>query len=222
MYRGLHCYQGAIQHVRGCEDRKNAVLTQSVKRAKKVDAFLRQRGIESSIITGGGTGTFEFEVLGGVHTEIQPGSFVLGDTDYADNELSNQSLRFEPAMWIHATVTSVAVRGQFIVDAGSKSVDLVSGPPSLTIQKDNLGFNNQQDPNFVYMTGGDEHGVILCALDTKVKLGETVRMLPRHIDPTCNLQDWVVVFEEGVNRHDVEGWRIFDKAWRVMGRGVGC
>lgn len=54
-----------------------------VAAAKSSVEALRQHGIECPVVTGAGTGTFPFEIEGMVHTELQPGSFLFMDNDYA-------------------------------------------------------------------------------------------------------------------------------------------
>lgn len=63
---------------------------------------MREGDFECAIITGGGTGTFSFELAGGVHNEIQPGSFLFMDGDYHQNE---DEEKFEQSLFVHTTVT---------------------------------------------------------------------------------------------------------------------
>ena len=42
-------------------------------------------GVECPIVTGAGTGTWEHELVSGVWNELQPGSYVFMDADYARN-----------------------------------------------------------------------------------------------------------------------------------------
>ena len=194
----------------------------SVKCAQVVDEYLSKKGLKSPLITGGGTGTYAIEASMGVHNEVQPGSFLLGDTQYGDVGMNAEEPEFEHAMWIHSAVAStVSTGGRVVIDAGSKAVDLVSGPPSLTDQGKGMGMNGDRDEGVGFTSGGDEHGILTFEGERVTPgLGETVRMLPRHIDPNCNLFDWFVAVEEGEGGNIEEG-RI-KGAWRITGRGVGC
>ena len=52
---------------------------------KRIDTEPRMQGLECKTITGGGTGTYLLEASSGVFTEIQPGSYIFNDADYARN-----------------------------------------------------------------------------------------------------------------------------------------
>lgn len=64
--------------------------------------MLKLHNIECPIVTGGGTGTFPFEIEGKVHNELQPGSFLFMDNDYAANMLgkSDNSVTAHPSLAI--------------------------------------------------------------------------------------------------------------------------
>ena len=80
-FGGLQCYHGAIQHVRDPAERRAKVLSMPVVAARATVDKLAAAGIACPIVSGGGTGTFLYELEGGVHTEIQPGSFLFMDGD---------------------------------------------------------------------------------------------------------------------------------------------
>lgn len=80
-FGGLQCYHGAIQHVRDPAERREKVLSLPVVAARATIDKLSAAGIACPIVSGGGTGTFVYELEGGVHTEIQPGSFLFMDGD---------------------------------------------------------------------------------------------------------------------------------------------
>lgn len=44
-----------------------------------------EHGLPCGVVTGGGTGTFLDDAATGVFTELQPGSYVFSDADYARN-----------------------------------------------------------------------------------------------------------------------------------------
>ncbi len=82
-------------------------------------------------MTGGGTGTFRFDAASGVYTEIQPGSYVFMDADYARNlEEDGRPVRaFEQSLFVLATVMSHPAPGRACVDAGLKAHSVDSGMP---------------------------------------------------------------------------------------------
>ena len=77
-------------------------------------------------MTGAGTGTYPLEVAAGVWTEIQPGSYVLMDADYAVNQ---QPPLFRQALFVQARVIS-SHSDRVVLDAGHKAVALDSGKPT--------------------------------------------------------------------------------------------
>src|SRR5439155_10309963 len=85
--------------------------------------LLERAGIPVEVVTGAGTGTWEF-VSGyeGV-TEIQPGSFVLMDCAY-------HAIRPEFGCALSVLTTVVSRRpGRYILDAGSKAISRDFGTP---------------------------------------------------------------------------------------------
>ena len=61
-----------------------------------------------------------------------------------------------------------------------------------------------------YLSASDEHGRLLIADDVAVKLGDKLRLIPGHCDPTVNMYDWIVGVRKGV----------VEEVWRVAGRGA--
>ena len=225
LFRGLHVYQGALQHVRTVADRRAAVFAQSVATAARARQLLEGAGIAVPIVTGAGTGTFLYEIEGGQHTEVQPGSYVFMDGDYADNETDGGADGrgvYEPSLWVHATVCSVTVAAdRAVVDAGMKAVCLLSGPPRLTVQDEAFGFGARPAEGVVYECGGDEHGILSGpgVRGLALKVGDTVRLLPSHIDPTVNMHCHYVLIEESTLAHE-EGPAV-EGVWAIDGRSPG-
>jgi hypothetical protein len=74
-FKGIQAYHGGIQHLRIWDERRLAV-EKVVTKAKAVVEALREAGLECSVVTGGGTGTFEFEAASGVYTEVRHSSYL--------------------------------------------------------------------------------------------------------------------------------------------------
>ena len=72
---------------------------------------LSSANIPCNYVTGGGTGSFEYEAKSGVYTEVQPGSYVIMDVDYSKNLTSDGQLdnTFKNSMFVYTTVQSVTV-----------------------------------------------------------------------------------------------------------------
>jgi D-serine deaminase-like pyridoxal phosphate-dependent protein len=83
-FRGIHAYQGAAQHVRSADERRT-LIERAVRLVSETRALLQKAGLECEIVTGAGTGTYLMEAGSNVYNEIQPGSYVFMDADYARN-----------------------------------------------------------------------------------------------------------------------------------------
>ena len=199
-FGGLQAYQGSAQHRRGVDERKN-LIGHAIEGSRRTVEQLRQQGLDCPIVGGGGTGTFEIEAASGVYTEIQAGSYAFMDADYARNlDAAGQPIStFRHALFVLATVMSAPRHGLAVLDAGHKAVSIDSGMPTLW-----------QRPDIRYVSASDEHGKLEYGPETAaVKLGETLRLVPGHCDPTVDRFDWYV----GVRAGRVEC------LWPVAARG---
>jgi len=127
-FGGLQAYHGGIQHLASWEQRRQAAETAAQATAQYVQ-FLAARGIACDVITGGGTGTAEFDVSSGVYTEIQPGSYVFMDGDYGSKDWQGG---WKPAhsLFIASTVMSTGKPGMAVCDVGRQgSGGGISGCP---------------------------------------------------------------------------------------------
>ena len=198
-FAGLQAYHGSAQHVRSMADRR-ARIDSAAAAARDTRKLIEAAGIACPIVTGGGSGTFIFEIESGAYDEVQPGSYIFMDADYARNEWADPLPRFEHALFVLATVMSRPARERVIVDAGLKASSVDSGLPQVW-----------QRPGLTFVRASDEHGVIEVAADRSAPaLGEKVLLVPGHCDPTVNLHDWYVC---------VRGGRV-EALWPIAGRGA--
>src|SRR5262249_10293326 len=83
-FAGLQAYHGSAQHLRAHEDRRRAIASAAGKVSEALEELRRKR-IDCGIVSGAGTGSFEFEIASGVYDELQVGSYVFMDADYGKN-----------------------------------------------------------------------------------------------------------------------------------------
>jgi D-serine deaminase-like pyridoxal phosphate-dependent protein len=205
-FAGLQAYNGRAQHVRSAHDRRDAIT-------KVVDAVLMTRhliesqGIVVGLVTGGGTGSMLLEAASGVFGELQAGSFMFMDADYAKNEREAAQPPFEHALFVKSQVMS-SHSNHVVCDAGHKSHAIDSGLPRVH----SLDGEGALD----YLNGGDEHGILRPATGSNYlpALGRTVWLIPGHCDPTVNLHDVLIGVEGGLRQGVVR--RIF----KVDARGA--
>ena len=198
-FAGLQAYNGRAQHVRSASGRRDAIT-------KVVDAVLMTRhliegqGIAVGLVTGGGTGSMVLEAASGVFGELQAGSFMFMDADYARNERDPAQPPFEHALFVKTQVMSTHA-AHVVCDAGHKSHAIDSGLP-LVQALDGEGL-------LEYFNGGDEHGILRPAPGSNYMpaLGRTVWLIPGHCDPTVNLHDVLIGVEGGLRNGTVR--RIF-------------
>jgi len=154
-------------------------------------ASITASGVACPLVTGGGTGTFAFDAASGVWGELQCGSYLFMDRDYADNAASPGAPRFEHALFVKSQVMSRGA-AHAVIDAGHKSHAVDSGPPRVWGRE------------LEYGHGGDEHGILRPRPGGRPEelpqLGETVWLVPGHCDPTVNLHRRFVAVRGGLER----------------------
>jgi 3-hydroxy-D-aspartate aldolase len=200
-FAGLQAYHGAAQHLRGWDERRQAIA-QAAEKAGRTRDLLARHGIECPTITGAGTGTFEFESASGVYTELQCGSYIFMDADYGRNldRDGAPTKAFEPSLFVWATVMSRPTEDRAIVDAGLKALAFDSGPPLVW-----------DEPAATYERASDEHGRLgISGATNRLQIGDKIRLVPGHCDPTVNLYDWYV----GIRANRVE------QLWPITARGA--
>lgn len=187
-FAGLQAYHGRAQHKRSAEERHQAIAAAADATRRTVEQ-LAQRGLQCRIVGGAGTGTFEEEVASGVWTEIQAGSYAFMDADYARNLDANGRpvSTFRHALFVLATVLSVPRPGVAVLDVGHKGVAVDCGPPLVWGMED------------VRCVGcSDEHATLQFDPGARrFKVGETLRLVPGHCDPTVDRYDWYVGLRGG-------------------------
>jgi D-serine deaminase-like pyridoxal phosphate-dependent protein len=142
--------------------------------------------VGGELISGGATGTYDLNTW---VTEVQAGSYVLMDTAYAKLDLP-----FRQALQIQARVISVSVDGYAVADCGLKALGMDHGNPDVA--------------GGTVMYVADEHVVFVP--DEPVAVGEVVRVLPAHCDPTMALHERVHV----VSGDEVlETWPVDLRGW---------
>jgi 3-hydroxy-D-aspartate aldolase len=198
-FAGLQAYHGAAQHLRATLERRTAI-ERAAALVRETRAQLEAAGIACPLVTGAGSGSFAFEIASGAFDEIQPGSYVFMDADYARNEWAAPLPRFEHALFVLATVMSRALPERVVVDAGLKASSVDSGLPLVW-----------QRPGLSCTRVSDEHAVIeLAPGEAAPAPGEKLLLVPGHCDPTVNLYDWYV----GVRAGRVEA------LWPIEARGA--
>lgn len=177
--RGVMGYEG---HVVGLPDR----ATRAAMTEESMLLLLKaHQEVGGEIISAGGAGTYDLNTWA---TEIQAGSYALMDTAYAELDLP-----FRQALSLLATVIS-ASSAHAVADCGLKALGMDHGNPAI------------EGGHQVWFVS-DEH--VTFGPAQPVRVGDRIRVLPAHIDPT-------VAYHEEM--HVVEGEEVLE-AWPVDLRG---
>lgn len=144
--------------------------------------------VGGDVVSGGGTGTWDVNTW---ITELQAGSYCLMDTEYTPHASD-----FENALFVQATVISKNDRWG-VLDAGLKAFGMDHGDPKVL----DVG-----DCWFV----SDEHITFGLGEGAAVAVGDRVRVVPAHVDPTVSQHERLHV----VDGDDVvEVWDVDLRGW---------
>jgi D-serine deaminase-like pyridoxal phosphate-dependent protein len=205
-FAGLQAYHGRAQHLRTPQARREAIA-QAVQDVVFTRKMIEAEGIPVDLVTGAGTGSMVCETASGVYGELQAGSFLFMDADYAANTHDPAQPQFEHALYVKSQVMSSGLL-HAVCDAGHKSHAIDSGLP-LVLVREPTGI-------LEYANGGDEHGLLRPAGGNQrvPRLDDVVWLIPGHCDPTVNLHNFLVGVTGGLERGRV------DKIIRVDARGA--
>ncbi|MDP3700762.1 MAG: DSD1 family PLP-dependent enzyme, partial [Hylemonella sp.] len=169
--------------------------------------LIEAQGIAVELVTGAGTGSLVLEAASGVYGELQAGSFLFMDADYAQNERDPAQPQFEHALFVKTQVISTH-SGHAVCDAGHKSHAIDSGMP--------LVYAPDAERALEYFNGGDEHGILRPAAGcTRLPgLGQMLWLIPGHCDPTVNLHDVMIGVSGGLRHGTVH------RIYKVDARGA--
>jgi D-threonine aldolase len=156
--RGVMGYEGHLMREPG--DTKADLVERSMGVLLEAAA-----AVGGDLVSGGGTGTWDINTW---VTELQAGSYCLMDTEYTPHAGD-----FENALFVNTTVISLTAGKWGVLDAGLKAFGMDHGDPTVL----EVG-----DCWFV----SDEHITFGLAVGSSVKVGDRVRVVPAHVDPTVS------------------------------------
>ena len=192
--RGLMGYEG---HTVALEDRgeREKRAGQALVRLLASVVAVREAGLPCEIVSAGGTGTYDITGRTEGVTEIQAGSYVLMDSDYARLDLP-----FEQALSVLGTVLSRPKPDRLNADCGHKSCTMDHGLPPV---------KGIEGASVVVLS--DEHATITVPPESAIAVGDRIELWPSHIDPTINLHEVL---------YALDGDEVVE-VWPVAARGYG-
>ena len=177
-FDGLQGYDGHLQLIPDAAERRAKCL-QGMEKLIGTRRLIERAGMPVRVVTGAGTGTWEFVGSTEGVTEIQPGSFVLRDVAY-------HAVRPEFGCALSILSAIISRRpGRYILDAGSKAISKDFGNPTIK--------NHRQDT--VYKLS-EEH-TLVDSPETNVKVGDRREVFPAHCCATMNLHRQCVAVRGG-------------------------
>jgi D-serine deaminase-like pyridoxal phosphate-dependent protein len=193
--RGVMGYEG---HVVGNSDREG----RERGCAESMEQLLRAHAdVGGELISAGGTGTYDCNRWA---TEIQAGSYALMDTAYAKLDMP-----FEQAFYLLSTVISVSEK-YAVADAGLKSMGMDHGNPELPGAR--ILFCS--DEHVTFAPGRAESDVEASPIEWEcgqtIRVGDRVRLIPAHVDPTIAYHERFFVLEDDLI---VDEWAIDLRGW---------
>lgn len=198
-FAGLQFYPG---HIRAHVDDQGPLLQQlSRDLGQYLEAFA-DAGLPAATVTGGSTpAAWRMHEIRGV-TEVRPGTYVYNDRTTAQIGACDWD---DCALTVLATVISTSVKGQAVIDAGTKAL----GREPLRAEGEGFGAVLEH-PDVVVSRLSEEHGILdLTKSAWRPRLGEQVRIVPNHVCIVVHLFDEII----GVRGHAVE------TRWPVAARG---
>jgi D-serine deaminase-like pyridoxal phosphate-dependent protein len=190
--RGVMGYEGHLQPIADRAER-DARTHQAMAALVGTARLLVDDGLPCEVVSAGGTGTHDIAGRVPGVTEIQAGSYVLMDSDYA-----RLALPFEQALFVLGTVVSRPVPERCVADCGHKSTTKDHGNPTV---------HGLDGASVVSLN--DEHATIAVPADATLAVGDRIRLRPSHIDPTMNLHDVI---------YALDGDRVIE-VWPIAARG---
>ncbi len=180
-FRGLLGYEGHAVFIRPREERKKVAEEASHMLVATADLLLKN-SIEVEIVSAGGTGTYDITGRVPGITEIEPGSYLLMDGQYAGLDMD-----FELALSLLSQVISRPAPGHAIIDAGKKALTEEFGLPKVK------GLKGVELVNL-----SEEHGS-LALKDPSCSLspGDKIEIIPSHGCTTINLHDEFYAIRDG-------------------------
>jgi D-serine deaminase-like pyridoxal phosphate-dependent protein len=185
---GGHSYAGASAVSAAADD--------EVRILRAAADTMRARGHSVETVSAGSTPTALLSAREGV-TEERPGTFVFGDRQQV---VLGAHPADSVALFVAATVVSVAVPGQVVLDSGAK---VLTKDKPLTLE----GFGALTAyPEAVVTRVYDHHALVDVETGAVPALGEVVTVIPNHVCPVVNTVDSLNIVDS--TGHLLDQWSV--------------
>ncbi len=190
--RGVMGYEGFCCYVEDAE-KKAAMVREAMGRLIELRRRFLAAGLPADICSGSSTSTCRISAMMPGMTEVQPGSYVFMDGRY-----QTVAPEFEIALTVLASVISRNAE-RVMLDVGRKGIADDMGMPAVA-----------GHPELEADKTSEEHTRALVKGKCDLRVGDQVRLIPRHCCCTANLHNWYHVVRDG---------RVED-VWPIAARGA--
>ena len=199
-FEGIAFYPG---HIKVLDEAADTALAAVGTLLDGIVRDLEAAGFPVKIVSGGSTPTLYRSHQVARMNEIRPGTYIFNDRNTV---LCGATTYEDCAASILATVVSTAVKGQMIIDGGSKTFS-----SDRSMGSEEVSFGRLLDaPEAVFGKMNEEHGFVdIRKVSKSFQVGDRIRVLPNHVCVAMNLHEQVY----GYRGETVE------QVWRVEGRG---
>jgi D-serine deaminase-like pyridoxal phosphate-dependent protein len=179
---GIMCYPGHIGG--GLQEQVHPLARVAAKLEEAIEMW-RKDGLEAPIVSGGSTPTAFQSHLVSAYTEIRPGTYIFHDMNCVRGGYCQVS---DCAARITCTVVSDAVPGQVVLDAGSKTL---TSDPCATSPASGYGYIVEYPAAKITRLSEEHAQVDTTQCSGQPRVGERITVIPNHICPCVNLQDYL-------------------------------
>ena len=192
-YMGLMAWEGHTSVIPDPDEKRHGI-EDSVSLLTESAQLCRDAGLPVSIVSGGGSGTYQVTpFLPGI-TEVQAGGAIFCDVAYR-----SWGVRTQPSLFVRTIVTSRPAPDRIIFDVGFKSLPAWAGEPKP------IGLSGVKS---IGMSA--EHGTItLEAPNASVRVGDVFDFVVGYGDSTVFLHDCLYGIRDDV----------VEVVWHIQGRG---
>ena len=177
---GLCSYCGAAGQIMDKEARKEDAKKEATTLLEAAD-ILKNAGFSMDVLSSGSSVSARYpECLKGI-TEVRAGTCTFNDMKHLSLGTAAEE---HAAVKIHTTVVTLIAPGKAIVDAGSKTLTSDLSPTP--------GYGKVLPIDGTIVGLSEEHGFLEYPVDTPLKVGDILQIIPSHVCVVMNLADRIV------------------------------
>lgn len=179
-FKGLMGYEGGLRKFPEYERRK-AACEKALTLLIQTRDLVSDSGLSVETVSCGGTRSYNIAGEFPGVTEVQAGSYIFMDETYR-----RFGLDFEIASTVSTRIISNPKTDKIILDAGLKAISMDQGLPLV-----------KDKPEWEVTALNAEHGHVAKPADEEIDVGQTVELVPTHIDTTVCLHDSYLLTRDG-------------------------